>query len=234
MAVVRPRGLQRRHTRRVALRHMQRDPRRNAMRTSAAAESSGKEGEPRRDWRRAFATLWYWNKDRVMRPINSLLGRSSARSHNSDRNSESNGSPVQSLDGQAISSPSSNAVLVLGASGGLGKRVVHALTQRGMCVRALCRNEQPLHRYVTDIELRQRIELVRADIAQPQTVQPSMLSGVHYMIDASAAKVGPSEGDDEERSKYMQGIKVCIPQCILHCPALWGDCMSYLICTGTN
>ena len=174
------------------------------MRSRRAVGASPSEHEPGRDWSRTFGQIWQW----TLRPsLLRMLGRSSPA-----QSAAPAPSGLVTLDGHQIEPASSDAVLVLGASGGLGKRIVKQLASDGVTVRALCRNEQPLNSFITDMTLRSRVELARADIAQPRTVLDSMLAGCAKIIDASAAKVGPSEGDDETRRKYMQGIEFYDPE----------------------
>lgn len=49
-----------------------------------------------------------------------------------------------------------------------------------------------------------RLELVAADITQPATLLPEMFEGVSAVVNASAVKVAPKEGDTPDRAKYLQ------------------------------
>lgn len=48
------------------------------------------------------------------------------------------------------------------------------------------------------------LEVAVADITQPATLLPEMFTGVRAAVLASAVKVQPKEGDNEQRDKYMQ------------------------------
>ncbi len=56
-----------------------------------------------------------------------------------------------------------------------------------------------------------RLELVAADIAQPATLLPEMFEGVKQVVNATAVKVEPKEGDTPDRAKYKQvGVVGCL------------------------
>lgn len=55
------------------------------------------------------------------------------------------------------------------------------------------------------------LEVVVADITQPATLVPEMFAGVRAAVLASAVKVQPKEGDNQQRDKYMQvGHSPCL------------------------
>lgn len=53
-----------------------------------------------------------------------------------------------------------------------------------------------------------RLELVAADITQPATLLPEMFEGVSAVVNASAVKVAPKEGDTPDRAKYLQVLRI--------------------------
>ncbi|MEG4516165.1 MULTISPECIES: CIA30 family protein [unclassified Microcoleus] len=100
-------------------------------------------------------------------------------------------------------------ILVAGATGGVGKRVVKRLQQRGYRVRALVRDTKR----ATEI-LGQNVELVEGDITLPETLTPRVTEGVEAVICCTGTKVQPIEGDTPTREKYYQGIKFYMPEVV--------------------
>ncbi|MQL75428.1 hypothetical protein Taro_007831 [Colocasia esculenta] len=84
----------------------------------------------------------------------------------------------------------SDVILVTGATGGVGRRVVDILRQRGYLVRAL----------------------IVADITKASTLDPESFKGVRKVISTVSVIVGPKEGDTPDRAKYSQGIKFFEPE----------------------
>ncbi|CAI0475938.1 unnamed protein product [Linum tenue] len=123
---------------------------------------------------------------------------------------------IQSLI-ERISSPSpseenktmktSGVVLVVGATGGVGKRVVDILKKKGIPVRALVRNEEKARRL-----LGPDVDLIVGDITKENTLNPEYFKGVSKVINAASVIVGPKEGDTPDRAKYSQGIKFFEPE----------------------
>ncbi|CAI5515844.1 unnamed protein product [Closterium sp. Naga37s-1] len=100
-------------------------------------------------------------------------------------------------------------VLVVGATGGVGKRVVELLRAQGVPVRALVRNLDKAQSL-----LGEDVDVVAADVTQMATLQPAFFRGVTAVVNACAVTVGPKEGDTADRQKYYQGIKFYDPQII--------------------
>ena len=100
-------------------------------------------------------------------------------------------------------------ILVAGATGGVGKRVVKRLQQRGMKVRALVRDSKRAREI-----LGQNVELVEADITLPETLTPLVTDGIDAVICCTGTKVQPVEGDTPTREKYYQGIKFYMPEVV--------------------
>ena len=100
-------------------------------------------------------------------------------------------------------------VLVAGATGGVGKRVVKRLQQRGIRVRALVRDTKR----ATEI-LGKNVELVEGDITLAETLTPLVTEGVEAVICCTGTKVQPIEGDTPSREKYYQGIKFYMPEVV--------------------
>jgi uncharacterized protein YbjT (DUF2867 family) len=100
-------------------------------------------------------------------------------------------------------------ILVAGATGGVGKRVVKRLQQRGYKVRCLVRDAKR----ATEI-LGKNVELVEGDIALPETLTPLVTEGIEAVICCTGTKVQPIEGDTPTREKYYQGIKFYMPEVV--------------------
>ncbi|KAL5772167.1 hypothetical protein ACOSQ2_012091 [Xanthoceras sorbifolium] len=101
----------------------------------------------------------------------------------------------------------SGIVLVAGATGGVGRRVVDILRKKGLRVRVLVRNEEKARRM-----LGPDIDLIVGDITKESTLIPEYFKGVRNVINAVSVIVGPKEGDTPDRAKYSQGIKFFEPE----------------------
>ena len=100
-------------------------------------------------------------------------------------------------------------VLVAGATGGVGKRVVKRLQQRGIRVRALVRDTKRAQEI-----LGKNVELVEGDITVPETLTALVTNGIEAVICCTGTKVQPVEGDTPTREKYYQGIKFYMPEVV--------------------
>ena len=100
-------------------------------------------------------------------------------------------------------------ILVVGATGGVGKRVVKLLLARDYDVIALVRDAARGKKMLGD-----RVKLFEADLTIPQTLKPEMMSGVSAVICCSGTRVQPVEGDTPKREKYYQGIKFYLPEVV--------------------
>lgn len=100
-------------------------------------------------------------------------------------------------------------VLVAGATGGVGKRVVKRLQQRGYRVRCLVRDAKRAKEM-----LDRNVELVEGDITLPATLTPLVTNNVAAVICCTGTKVQPVEGDTPTREKYYQGIKFYMPEVV--------------------
>ena len=100
-------------------------------------------------------------------------------------------------------------ILVAGATGGVGKRVVRQLCDRGYQVRALVRDAQRAKEMLGD-----RPELFEADITIPETLTSAMMKDVKAIICCTGVRVQPVEGDTPDRAKYYQGIKFYMPEVV--------------------
>lgn len=100
-------------------------------------------------------------------------------------------------------------ILVAGATGGVGKRVVQQLVDRGYPVRCLVRNCDRAKSI-----LPQNVELIEGDITKPETLTPQLMANVRAVICCTSVKVQPVEGDTPDRAKYNQGIKFYQPEIV--------------------
>jgi uncharacterized protein YbjT (DUF2867 family) len=100
-------------------------------------------------------------------------------------------------------------ILVAGATGGVGKRVVRRLVERGYKVRALVRNTQKAQEMLGD-----NVELFEGDITIPETLTPQMMANVTAVICCTGVRVQPVGGDTPDRAKYYQGIKFYMPEVV--------------------
>ncbi|XP_002968299.2 uncharacterized protein LOC9631474 [Selaginella moellendorffii] len=98
-------------------------------------------------------------------------------------------------------------VLVTGATGGVGKRVVDVLRKKGIPVRVLVRNTEKARTL-----LGPDTDIVTGDVTKKATLQPHYFHGVKKVISAASVIVGPKEGDTPDRQKYSQGIKFFMPE----------------------
>ncbi|KAL7129828.1 hypothetical protein ABFS83_13G094000 [Erythranthe nasuta] len=119
---------------------------------------------------------------------------------------------IEKLSGTSPSEPvkamdNSGVILVAGATGGVGRRVVDLLRKNGRSVRVLVRNEEKAKRM-----LGPDVDLIVGDITKASTLLPEYFKGVRTVINAVSVIVGPKEGDTPDRAKYSQGIKFFEPE----------------------
>ncbi len=100
-------------------------------------------------------------------------------------------------------------VLVAGSTGGVGKRVVQRLVQRGYQVRSLVRDPERARAILGD-----NVDLAVGDITKPETLTPEMMANVQAVICCTAVRVQPVEGDTPDRAKYYQGVKFYQPEIV--------------------
>lgn len=100
-------------------------------------------------------------------------------------------------------------ILVAGATGGVGKRVVKNLLEQNYRVRALVRDAAKAKDILGD-----RVELFEADITIYETLKSGMMQDVSAVICCTGTKVQPVEGDTPNREKYYQGIKFYLPEVV--------------------
>ncbi|XP_024316191.1 uncharacterized protein LOC100826457 isoform X2 [Brachypodium distachyon] len=101
----------------------------------------------------------------------------------------------------------SDVVLVTGATGGVGRRVVDVLRKKGLPVRVLVRNEEKARTM-----LGPDVDLIIGDVTKGDTLDPKYFKGIKQVISAVSVIVGPKEGDTPDRQKYAQGIRFFEPE----------------------
>lgn len=99
-------------------------------------------------------------------------------------------------------------VLVAGATGGVGRRVVQRLIARGYKVRSLVRDAEKAKEILGD-----NVELYVGDITKPE-ITLEMMADVTAVICCTAVRVQPVEGDTPDRAKYNQGVKFYQPEIV--------------------
>jgi uncharacterized protein YbjT (DUF2867 family) len=128
------------------------------------------------------------------------------------------GGPVDALAAAGSAGSSSSArggvVLVTGATGGLGRRVVARLLARGEAVRAVARDGAKAASMLEGLPKAPgaSLEVVLADLTQAATLPPNLGDRVRAIVSCAAVVVRPKEGDSPDRAKYMQGIKFYDPE----------------------
>ncbi|MDB9373614.1 CIA30 family protein [Nodularia sphaerocarpa] len=100
-------------------------------------------------------------------------------------------------------------ILVAGATGGVGKRVVRRLVERGEKVRALVRDIEKARAILGD-----DIDLVAGDITKPETLNSLVMANIQAVICCTSVRVQPVEGDTPDRAKYNQGVKFYMPEIV--------------------
>ncbi|NET72648.1 MAG: NAD(P)H-binding protein, partial [Sphaerospermopsis sp. SIO1G2] len=100
-------------------------------------------------------------------------------------------------------------ILVVGATGGVGKRVVKKLLNQGYQVRCLVRDIDKARTTLGD-----DVDLVIGDITKPETLNDLVMSNIQGVVCCTAVRVQPVEGDTPDRAKYNQGVKFFQPEIV--------------------
>jgi uncharacterized protein YbjT (DUF2867 family) len=100
-------------------------------------------------------------------------------------------------------------ILVAGATGGVGKRVVKRLISQGYNVRCLVRDIEKARSILSD-----DIDLVVGDITKPETLTNLVMANIQAVICCTGVRVQPVEGDTPDRAKYNQGVKFYLPEIV--------------------
>lgn len=100
-------------------------------------------------------------------------------------------------------------ILVVGATGGVGKRVVKELLTNHYQVKLLVQNKAKTQELFGN-----NLPIYEGDITDPTTLKPEMMENVAAVICCTGVKVQPVEGDTPDRAKYYQGVKFYMPQVV--------------------
>jgi uncharacterized protein YbjT (DUF2867 family) len=100
-------------------------------------------------------------------------------------------------------------ILVAGATGGVGKRVVRRLVEQNYQVRALVRDAKKAQQMLGN-----DVKLFEADITIPETLTPALTDDISAVVCCTGVRVQPVEGDTPDRAKYYQGIKFYMPEVV--------------------
>ena len=104
---------------------------------------------------------------------------------------------------------SMDRILVVGATGGVGKRVVKNLLAQNHSVRVLARIPERARELFSE-----KVEIFEGDLTIAETLTPKLMENVTTVICCSGTKVQPVEGDTPTREKYYQGIKFYLPEVV--------------------
>jgi uncharacterized protein YbjT (DUF2867 family) len=116
---------------------------------------------------------------------------------------------LQNNQDKPIGGKSMGVILVAGATGGVGKRVVRRLVEQGYKVRALVRDIEKARSILGN-----NIDLVIADITKPETLTSVVMANIQAVVCCTAVRVQPVEGDTADRAKYYQGVKFYQPEIV--------------------
>ena len=115
----------------------------------------------------------------------------------------------QSKDKKNQKKSKMETILVAGATGGVGKRVVRYLLANNYRVRALVRDANKARELLGD-----SVEIFEGDITLTETLTSQLMAGVSAVICCIGVRVQPVEGDTPNREKYYQGIKFYLPEVV--------------------
>ena len=98
-------------------------------------------------------------------------------------------------------------ILIVGATGGVGKKVVQKLQEKNYQIRALVRDIERAKNILGN-----KIEIIEGDITLPETLNENVMKNITAVICCTGTRVQPKEGDTPNREKYYQGIKYYLPE----------------------
>ncbi|KAH7278558.1 hypothetical protein KP509_38G046400 [Ceratopteris richardii] len=161
--------------------------------TNCITTISASSGRQPWDFGRFLNTVTFFNEpsfSKIVEALSAFLMGSSEKDQYAERGSKNMG-----------------IVLVAGATGGVGKRVVDVLRRKGYSVRVLVRNAVKAKEL-----LGSDIDMVIGDVTKKDTLLPSYFKGVSSVVNTVSVIIGPKEGDTPDRQKYSQGIKFFEPE----------------------
>ena len=113
----------------------------------------------------------------------------------------------QTLSQPQINPPKTGTILVAGATGGVGQRVVKRLREQQYPVRALVRSIERARSI-----LGEEWDFYEGDITIPESLKPDLMDNVTAIICCTGTRIQPVEGDTPNREKYYQGVKFYEPE----------------------
>jgi uncharacterized protein YbjT (DUF2867 family) len=103
--------------------------------------------------------------------------------------------------------PQTGVILVAGATGGVGKRVVKRLQEQNYPLRALVRSIDRARSILGD-----NLDFYEGDLTIPDSLKPELMANVTTIICCTGTRIQPVEGDTPDREKYYQGVKFYEPE----------------------
>eukprot|EP00199_Chlamydomonas_sp_CCMP681_P001464 CAMPEP_0119103538 /NCGR_PEP_ID=MMETSP1180-20130426/1956_1 /TAXON_ID=3052 ORGANISM="Chlamydomonas cf sp, Strain CCMP681" /NCGR_SAMPLE_ID=MMETSP1180 /ASSEMBLY_ACC=CAM_ASM_000741 /LENGTH=608 /DNA_ID=CAMNT_0007088073 /DNA_START=1 /DNA_END=1827 /DNA_ORIENTATION=- len=176
------------------------------------------------DFGRFVSTVAYFNEDAVRKSVQGLVdGAARVISGKAEPAKSVVSMPVLPSAGAVVGPLNplipvplrvEGTILVTGATGGMGRRVVSKLLLAGKKVRALVRDVDKAKQLLSGLPCGPggELQVVAADLSQARTLVPEMFTDVRACVSCAAVKIQPKEGDNSERSKYMQGIQFFDPE----------------------
>lgn len=102
-----------------------------------------------------------------------------------------------------------DTILVAGATGGTGRRVMKRLIELNYPVRALVRS---IERAKPILGEQENLEYYEGDITIPSSLKPELMRDVKAIICCTGTRVQAVGGDTPDRAKYYQGVKFYQPE----------------------
>ncbi|WP_353931085.1 CIA30 family protein [Okeanomitos corallinicola TIOX110] len=152
-----------------------------------------KNNQPQSKLCRLIQTLTYFEVFPALNWVQNIFQKNPSQDHQN----QPNGRKIMGL------------ILVAGATGGVGKRVVKKLLTQGYQVRCLVRDIDKARSILGN-----DVDLVVGDITKPETLNNLVMSNIQAVICCTAVRVQPVEGDTADRAKYNQGVKFYQPEIV--------------------
>lgn len=179
------------------------------MATPPATDTDGKSSSPaRQPWPlgRFLRTAAFYS------PLGSLLPSTAGRPDPGADVAARRAAATDALKSSVEAGAVANVILVTGAAGGVGKRVVARLlaTRPDLVVRALVRDADAATAAWTAVGVdvdaavaAGRLEVIVSDL---WNLRPEFFDRLGGVVSATGTKVGPASGDTPGRDKYYQGV----------------------------
>lgn len=149
---------------------------------------------------RLLQTLWFYS------PVGRMMRGGDGKAYNP-------GAEVRAQRFKSGKQSATGKILVTGASGGTGRRVVRDLLASSIPVRALTRSYERLESALNDVGVNLKEEeekgTIEVFVSDLFNIREEMFTDVIGVASCTGTRVGPT--DDPDRSKYFQGIKFYPP-----------------------